>query len=111
MDARTTVPTPVNEPVLDYAPGSPERAQVQARLAELAKEHHELTMTIGGEQRLGGGRTVDVVQPHAHREILGTLGNATQQDARAAVNAAKDAAPAWRAVPFDERAAVLLKAA
>ena len=111
MDARTTVPTPTNEPVLDYAPGSRERAAVQARLAELAKEQHELTMTIGGEQRLGGGRPIDVVQPHARHEVLGTMGNATREDARAAVEAAKQAAPAWRAVPFDERAAVLLKAA
>jgi len=111
MDARTTVPTPVNEPVHDYAPGSAERAAVQARLAELAKEPHELTMTIGGEQRMGGGRAVDVVQPHARHEVLGTLGNATREDARAAVDAAKAAAPGWRAVPFDERAAVLLKAA
>jgi 1-pyrroline-5-carboxylate dehydrogenase len=111
MDARTTVPTPVNEPVLDYAPGSAERAQVQQRLAELAKEPHELPMTIGGEQRMGGGRVLEVVQPHARHEVLGTLGNATRDDARAAVDAAKAAAPGWRAVPFDERAAVLLKAA
>src|SRR3954452_11854649 len=111
MDARTTVPTPVNEPVLDYAPGSAERAAVQQRLAELAQERHELTMTIGGEQRLGGGRAIDVVQPHAHREVLGTLHNATTQDARAAVDAAKQAAPGWRAVPVHERGPAPLKAA
>ena len=111
MDAVTQVPTPVNEKVLDYAPGSAERAQVELRLAELAGESRELTMTIDGEQRLGGGRKVDVVQPHARRQVLGTLGTATTQDAAAAVAAAKRAAPAWREMSYDDRAAVFLTAA
>jgi len=111
MDAVTQVPTPVNERVLAYAPGSPERAQVELRLAELAGESCELTMTIDGEQRLGGGRKVDVVQPHARRQVLGTLGTATTQDAAAAVAAAKRAAPAWREMSYDDRAAVFLTAA
>ncbi|NIH83123.1 L-glutamate gamma-semialdehyde dehydrogenase [Amycolatopsis granulosa] len=111
MDAVTTVPTPANEPVLQYAPGSPERAEVQAALAELAKEPVELTATIGGEQRMGGGQRVDVVQPHNHRAVLGTLGYATQQDTRDALAAARAAAPSWRALSFDDRAAILLRAA
>jgi 1-pyrroline-5-carboxylate dehydrogenase len=111
MDAVTHVPQPVNEPVLDYAPGSPERAAVEQRLAELGGTRHELTMTIGGEQRLGAGRKVKVVQPHAHRQVLGTLGTATKADAAAAVAAAKRAAPGWRALSYDDRAAVFLKAA
>ena len=111
MDAVTQVPAPVNERVLDYGPGSPERAQVERRLAELAGESHELTMTIGGEQRLGGGSRVEVVQPHAHRQVLGTLGTATTGDAAAAVAAAKRAAPAWREMSYDDRAAVFLTAA
>ncbi|KIH97874.1 1-pyrroline-5-carboxylate dehydrogenase [Streptomonospora alba] len=111
MDAVTNVPTPVNEPVLTYAPGSPERDELSATLTELAKEPVDLTMTIGGERRMGGGERVDVVQPHNHAHVLGTLGTATADDARAAVAAAKRAAPAWRDMPFDERAAVLLRAA
>ena len=111
MDAVTQVPAPVNEKVLDYAPGSPERAQVERRLAELAGAAHELTMTIGGEQRLGGGSRVEVVQPHAHRQVLGTLGTATTGDAVDAVAAAKRAAPAWREMTYDDRAAVFLTAA
>src|SRR5690625_1957267 len=111
MDAATNVPTPVNEPVLTYAPGSPERSELTAKLTELVKEPAELTMTIGGERRMGGGARVDVVQPHNHAAVLGTLGTATGDDARAAVAAAKQAAPGWRAMPFDERAAVLLRAA
>ncbi|ONI85595.1 1-pyrroline-5-carboxylate dehydrogenase [Saccharothrix sp. ALI-22-I] len=111
MDAVTTVPAPVNEPVLSYAPGTPERAQLQAKLAELAKEPTELTLTIGGEQRVGGGERFDVVQPHNHRAVLGTLHGATQQDTRDAIAAAREAAPAWRAMSYDDRAAILLRAA
>ncbi|NKE60813.1 L-glutamate gamma-semialdehyde dehydrogenase [Lentzea sp. PSKA42] len=111
MDAVTQVPAPVNEPVLQYAPGTPERAELQARLAELQKEPLELTLTIGGEQRMGGGARVDVVQPHNHRSVLGTLAGATQQDTQDALRAAREAAPAWRAMSFDDRAAILLRAA
>ncbi|GAB3452265.1 L-glutamate gamma-semialdehyde dehydrogenase [Streptomonospora sediminis] len=111
MDAVTNVPAPVNEPVLTYAPGSPERAELTAKLTELAKDPVELTMAIGGEHRTGAGARVDVVQPHDHAHVLGTLGTATRDDAREAVAAAKRAAPAWRAMPFDERAAILLRAA
>jgi 1-pyrroline-5-carboxylate dehydrogenase len=68
-------------------------------------------MTIDGQQRMGGGRKVKVVAPHARRQVLGTLGTATKTDAQAAVQAAKKAAPMWRSLSFDDRAAVLLKAA
>ncbi len=111
MDARTNVPTPVNEPVLGYPPGSPERARVQQSLADLQSEQIDLPMTIGGEHRMGGGRRVKVVQPHARRQTLGVLKNATTADARAAIEAAKAAGPAWRDLPYDERAAVFLRAA
>ena len=106
-----TLPTPYNEPVLTYAPGTPERAALTAKLTDLSARHHDLTATIGGVQRPGGGDPVDVVQPHRHKAVLGTLHNATQDDARAAVAAAREAAPAWRALAFDDRAAILLKAA
>ena len=111
MDAVTQVPEPVNDPVLAYAPGSRERAQVQQRLAELGSERAELTMTIGGDAKLGGGEEIDVVAPHDHQHVLGTMRNATQDDARAAIAAAHEAAPAWRELSFDDRAAVFLKAA
>jgi 1-pyrroline-5-carboxylate dehydrogenase len=111
MDAVTQVPMPVNEPVLSYAPGSPERAEVEQRLADLVAERHELTCTIGGDQKLGGGEEIDVVQPHARSHVLGTMRNATQDDARAAIDAAREAAPGWRTLSYDDRAAVFLKAA
>jgi 1-pyrroline-5-carboxylate dehydrogenase len=111
VDAVTAVPTPVNEPVLGYAPGAAERAEVEVRLAELAGERVELTMTVGGDQKLGGGPEIDVVQPHARHHVLGTMRGATQEDAGAAIEAAREAAPGWQALSYDDRAAVFLKAA
>ncbi|WP_431960700.1 L-glutamate gamma-semialdehyde dehydrogenase [Actinacidiphila sp. bgisy160] len=111
MDAVTQVPAPVNEPVHSYAPGSPERARLEAKLKELAGNPVELPMTIGGVKRMGGGERFDVVQPHNHGARLGTYANATQDDARDAIDAALAAAPAWRAMSFDDRAAIILRAA
>ncbi|QES44020.1 1-pyrroline-5-carboxylate dehydrogenase [Streptomyces venezuelae] len=111
MDAVTQVPAPVNEPVHGYAPGSPERARLETKLKELAENPIELPMTIGGEKRLGGGEPFKVVQPHNHQAVIGTGRGATQQDAQDAIDAALAAAPAWRAMSFDDRAAIILRAA
>jgi 1-pyrroline-5-carboxylate dehydrogenase len=111
MDAVTNVPAPRNEPVRSYAPGSHERAVLEAKVKELAGEHAELTMTVGGRPRMGGGDRIDVVEPHNHRRVLGHLGNATDEDVAAAIEAAAAAAPSWRALSFDDRAAIFLKAA
>ncbi|MFE7572539.1 L-glutamate gamma-semialdehyde dehydrogenase [Streptomyces sp. NPDC057539] len=111
MDAVTQVPAPVNEPVHGYAPGSPELARLEVKLKELAENPVDLPMTIGGEKRMGGGERVDVVQPHNHRAVLGSFAGATQQDARDAIDAALAAAPGWRAMSFDDRAAIILRAA
>ncbi|MFC5666374.1 L-glutamate gamma-semialdehyde dehydrogenase [Kitasatospora misakiensis] len=112
MDAVTQVPAPVNEPVRSYAPGSPERARLEAKLKELGgQEPVQLTMTINGERRMGGGTEFHVVQPHNHAARLGTLRNATQADAQEAIDTALAAAPAWQALSFDSRAAIFLRAA
>src|SRR6185312_9780612 len=111
MDAVTRVPAPRNEPVLDYAPGSPERAALELRLTELAETPFELPMTIGGRERMGAGAEFEVVQPHRHAAVLGRSAHATRSDAEDAVRAAEDAAPGWRELSFDDRAAVFLKAA
>ncbi len=111
MDAVTRVPPPRNEPVLTYAPGSPERAALETRLAELAADPVELTLTIGDKQRMAGGERFDVVQPHRHAAVLGTSAHSTHADAEEAVATAKAAAPAWQELSFDDRAAVFLKAA
>ncbi|NBE98953.1 L-glutamate gamma-semialdehyde dehydrogenase [Nonomuraea sp. KC401] len=111
MDAISNVPEPANERVYGYAPGSAERTTLEDRIKELAGSQTDLTMTIGGEQRLGGGAPIDVVQPHNHAHVLGRTNEATVQDVRDAVDSALRAAPAWQALPFDERAAIFLKAA
>jgi 1-pyrroline-5-carboxylate dehydrogenase len=111
MDAITTPPAPVNEPNLNYAPGSAERAGIEAELAHLGASPIDLTATIGGRKVMGGGAEVPVVQPHDHASVLGVLKNSTKRDAQAAVRAAADAAPAWRAMSYDDRASIILKAA
>jgi 1-pyrroline-5-carboxylate dehydrogenase len=111
MDAVSRTPVPVNEPVRQYQPGSHERAVLESKIKELAGQRAELTMTIAGRQQMAAGDTIDVVQPHNRNHILGQLGNATDVDVAAAIYAAKQAAPAWRALDFDDRAAIFLKAA
>jgi 1-pyrroline-5-carboxylate dehydrogenase len=111
MDAVTRTPGPVNEPVRQYQPGSGERAALEARIKDLTGQRAELTMTIGGQQQLATGGLIDVVQPHNKRHVLGQLGNAANVDVAAAIYAAKQAAPGWRALSFDDRAAIFLKAA
>ncbi|MBF6210846.1 L-glutamate gamma-semialdehyde dehydrogenase [Nocardia puris] len=111
MDAVTVVPTPANEPVHTYAPGSPERERIVAELAEISAESVDVPLVIGGKHRPGIGERRPIVAPHRHRHVLGTYTNTTHDEARSAIEAAVAAAPGWRAMPFDERAAVLLRAA
>lgn len=111
MDAITDVPLPVNEPVLDYAPGGAERARLTSALGSLADNPVDLPHVIGGRHAMGGGDRVAVVQPHRHGSVLGTLSNAGTAEAVAAVEAAIAAKDAWASTPFDERAAVFLRAA
>ena len=111
MDAVTRTPVPANEPVRQYQPGSHERAVLESKIKELAGQRTELTMTIGGRQQMASGEAIDVVQPHNKAHVLGQLGNATSVDVAAAIYAAKQAAPGWRALDFDDRAAIFLKAA
>ncbi len=111
MDAISKVPAPANEPVYGYAPGSAERAVLENRIKELNGAQLDLTMTIDGVARMGGGASIDVVQPHNHASVLGRTADATAADVQAAVDAALRAAPAWRALSFDERAAIFLRAA
>src|SRR5258708_15008713 len=111
MDAVTNVPFRVNEPVRSYAPGSPERAVLENRVKELAGERAELTKTVGGQHRMGAGERVDVVQPHNHRHVLRQLCAVTDEDVAEAIAAARQAAPGWRGLFFDHRAALVLSAA
>src|SRR4051812_10993913 len=111
MDAVTHPPQPVNEPNLTYAPGSAEREALSAELVRQERRQVTLRAHIGGRRRNGGGAEIQGVQPHDHQHVLGGMRNSTTRDAQAAVKAAKDAAPGWQALSFDDRAAVILKAA
>ncbi|WP_405495410.1 L-glutamate gamma-semialdehyde dehydrogenase [Nocardia sp. NBC_00511] len=111
MDAVTVAPHPVNEPVGTFAPGTPERARLQAALIELAATAVEIPHVIGGRERRSPGAQVKVVQPHRHDAVLGTITVATARDVTDAIEAAHAAGPGWRALSFDERAAVFLRAA
>ncbi len=111
MDSATNVPAPVNEPVRQYGPGSADRVGLESQLKSMAAATIDLPMSIGGVTRMASGDRIDVVQPHAHASILGTTADATHDDASAAVDAARSAAPGWRAMSFDDRAAIVLKAA
>ncbi len=111
MDAVSRTPMPVNESIRQYQPGSHERATLESKIKELAGQRAELTMTIGGKQQMATGDLIDVVQPHSRNSVLGQLGNATNVDVAAAIYEAKQAAPGWRALDFEDRAAIFLKAA
>ncbi|MGK8558709.1 L-glutamate gamma-semialdehyde dehydrogenase [Nocardia gipuzkoensis] len=111
MDNVVSPPRPVNEPVGTFAPGSAERARLQAKLAELEATPTEIHHVIGGEHRRGRGRRLEVVQPHRHAAVLGTLATAEPKDVEDAIAAATAAAPGWRALSFTDRAAIFLRAA
>jgi 1-pyrroline-5-carboxylate dehydrogenase len=111
VDGIGQVPPPRNEPARGYAPGSPERAALLTELKVVAGQCVELTTTIDGEQRTGGGTAFEVRAPHEHGLLLGTGRGADSADAAAAVRAALAAGRPWRDLPFDERAAVFLRAA
>lgn len=111
MDAITTTPTPSNEAVGTFAPGSSERDRLQAKLAELSANPIDIHHVIGGSHRRTRGPAVEVVEPHRHHNVLGTFTNAESSDIQDAISAATAAAPAWRDLSFDDRAAVFLRAA
>ncbi len=104
------VPPPVNEPVKGYAPGSPERAAIQAELARTAEREVEIPLVIGGKE-VRTGKTGTAVMPHDHKHRLATYHQAGAAEVQAAVDAAEAARPAWTALPWEERAAVFLRAA
>lgn len=112
MDAVSNTPKPINEPIRNYEPGSPHRDSLQQRLAELDRgAPREFAQYIGGNWLPASGEEFSVVQPHAHERVLGVGNESMSADAERALAAAKEAAPIWRDLDFDDRAAILLKAA
>src|SRR5436305_14929320 len=110
FNGRRRVPAPVNEPVRSYAPGSPERGSLKAKRKALASEKIDMPLIIGGKEVKTGecGRSV---MPHDHAHVLGEYHKASEKHVLQAVDAAQQAQKEWAAWPFEDRAAVLLKAA
>ncbi len=112
MDAITVVPGPVNEPVRSYAPGSSERVAIEAELAELAADTREILPVIGGVAAASVNAAVhEVRMPSDHSTLLAAVHQATATDAAEAIETALKAKADWAAMPFDERAAIFLRAA
>jgi 1-pyrroline-5-carboxylate dehydrogenase len=104
------VPPPVNEPVKSYAPGSPERTALKGRLRSMSDERADIPLIIGG-QEVHTGALADSVMPHDHRHVLGQWHRAGAENIDQAIAAAKHAAKDWANWPWEDRAAVFLKAA
>jgi 1-pyrroline-5-carboxylate dehydrogenase len=103
-------PAATNEPVKDYAPGSPERAELQKRLAELERERLDVPCVIGGEE-IRTGDTVEAVMPHRKEHALADVHQAGPAEVERAIKASADAWQDWSRTPWEERAAVFLRAA
>jgi 1-pyrroline-5-carboxylate dehydrogenase len=110
MNGTSNIPRPRNEPVLSYAPGSPERAALKAELRRLSATVTEIPAVVGGKD-IRGKATAAVVAPHRHRHQLATIFQADARTVAAAVAAAGRAHREWSSWRFEDRAAVFLKAA
>src|SRR5438477_427175 len=104
------IPTPLNEPVLSYAPGTRERGELKQALKDLSNRQIEIPIVIGGTE-IRTGRTVDAVMPHHHGHVLARVHQAGAEQVQGAVAAARDAWHDWSRRSLTERAAVFLKAA
>jgi 1-pyrroline-5-carboxylate dehydrogenase len=110
MDGRFQIPTPTNEPIRAYAPGSPERVSLARWIEAQEGVTREIPLRIGGEERRGG-HTFDQVSPHRHGRVLARVHAATARDVEDAIGAARGAAHDWAAMRWEDRAAIFLKAA
>ena len=103
------IPTPQNEPVLSYAPGSPERVELKRTLKDLSARVLEIPVVVGGRE-VRTGKTVDAVMPHCHRHVLAKVHQAGPKEIEDAIAAAREAWREWSAWSLERRAAVFLKA-
>ncbi len=104
------IPKPVNEPILSYAPGSPERASLKQALAEAAGKQLEIPLIIGGKE-IRTGRLGKAVMPHNHQHVLATYHKAGPDEVRLAIKTAVAAQSMWQSFRWEERCAIFLKAA
>src|SRR5262245_6359815 len=110
FNGRRRVPPPVNEPFKAYAPGSAERASLKARLNEMAGTKVDIPLFIGGKE-IKTGQCGQSVMPHDHQHVLADYHKAREKDVQQAVEAARAAQKEWSGWAFEDRAAVILKAA
>ena len=110
FNGRRNVPTPVNEPPRAYAVGSRERDEIKARLATMSDERIDIPIIIGGRE-IRTGRTIQAVMPHDHHHVLADAHQPTESEVQHAIDAALAARHDWAAWPWEDRAAVFLKAA
>jgi 1-pyrroline-5-carboxylate dehydrogenase len=103
-------PKPVNEPVKDYAPGSPEREELKRRLDQMQSERIEVPLVIGGED-VTTGKTAEVVMPHRRSHVLADVHQGGAGEVERAIEAAAEAWEDWSRMPWEERAAIFLRAA
>lgn len=104
------VPTPHNEPVLPYTPGSPEKIAVKKALEKARNEQRDIPMYIGSEEVRTGNKK-PLSPPHDHQHILGHFHEGDASHVEQAINAAMGAKPAWAELPWEHRASIFLKAA
>ena len=104
------VPTPANEPVKEYRPGSPERKQVQKALTDFRAKETDIPMYIGGEE-VRTEKKLRIAPPHDHKHTLGYFYEGDSQHVEQAIKAALSAKKAWCELPWESRASIFLKAA
>jgi 1-pyrroline-5-carboxylate dehydrogenase len=104
-----SVPTPINEPVKSYAPGSPERASIEAELKRQSELELDVPLYING-QEIRTGTTKPMVMPHDHGHVTGHYHLAGEAEIAAAMDACEGAARAWEEMPWSDRCAIFLKA-
>ena len=103
-------PAPQNEPVKDYAPGSPEREELRVRLEQMRSDQIDIPLVIGGKE-IRSGETFDAVMPHDRKHVLATVHKGDATHVGQAIEAAAEAWEDWHRTPWEERAAVFLRAA
>lgn len=110
MSAIFQVPPPHNEPVLNYAPNSTERTELQAALKSMKNQEVEIASTIDGKKTTSGN-LLNITPPHEHNFKLGAYHRATEADVHAAIASNLNAKKEWESFAWEERAAIFLKAA
>lgn len=104
------VPTPINEPIKNYAPGSPEKEELKKKIAELKSKEIEIPLIIGGEA-IKSGNTEAMRIPHNKNHILGVYHKAGKKEVGMAIEAALEARKTWADMPWEHRASIFLKMA